>query len=114
MTQAVGKIIASASGVLLLGFGGWVANSIIEMQSKLDILVHRVEDIEQHTDVVNITRLEQDVEDLQKDFDVIYYAGCPICNHANHSALHHDPILGPLLRHAHRHESERGVISLNH
>lgn len=114
MTQGVGKLIASASGVLLLGFGGWVANSIIEMQSKLDILVHRVEDIEEHTDVVNITHLEEDVEALNMKVDVFYDANCPICNHGNHSALYHDPIFGPMIRHAHRHENERGVISLQH
>jgi hypothetical protein len=114
MTQSVGKIVASAAGVLLLGFGGWVANSIIEMQSKLDILVHRVEDIEQHTDVVNITHLEEDVADLREAVDVVYHVGCPICDHSNHSEIFHDPIFGPILRHAHRHENERGVIILNH
>ena len=87
------KIVTGLAGTLLLGVCGWILNSTLEIQK--DIVEVRIQ-----------------TESMRETLSKVYEENCPYCVHAAHSSLSQHPLLGPSMKHSHRHVGSE-IVDVN-
>ena len=84
--------IVYLAGTLLLGVSAWVLTTTLQIEQ----------------DIVEVkVRVENVIETLDK----VYSQDCPYCVHSAHSAIPQHPLLGPTIKHSHRHIGDEIVKS---
>ena len=85
------KTVTALAGTLLLGVCAWILNTTMDVQK-------------------DIVEIKIQSESLRETMSKVYEENCPYCVHAAHSSISEHPLLGPTMKHSHRHIGSEVVI----
>lgn len=85
------KTVTALAGTLLLGVCAWILNTTMDVQK--DIVEIKIQN-----------------ESLRETMSKVYEENCPYCVHAAHSSINKHPLLGPTMKHSHRHIGDEIII----